>query len=235
MSQKAVIKKAIGIHIIASLFLLAPFGNILISFAGSGIQNWYNIDVLFAFLLTIPLLDWLWLSLLFITGLLLFRPHKLTWSIAIGTLVLVLLINAIRLYQVDSNSIDPTFLKVFSVLAIISTLSILVIAMYFRYPYLDRRSKWLSEVKRLEIRTSIMVNDHKAQTESLSNAGCRISFDKPCAFIKGDFIKLKFTEISRTECQAEVVEKLEFGARVEFKNLPKAFRQDLDRWLKSHS
>ena len=139
------LKKPTGVYVIAVLFLLAPFGNMLISFAGSGVKDWYNMGVLVPFMRTVPLVDWVWLALLFFTGLLLFRPHKLTWSLAIFTLFVVLGINAYRLFEADSNSIDPTFLKVFSVLAIVCTLSILVIAAYFRFPYLDRRSQWISK------------------------------------------------------------------------------------------
>lgn len=138
------LKKPTGVFLIAILFILAPIGNILISFAGSGVSDWYNPNVFIPFLNTIPTRDWLWLGLLFVTGVLLFRPHKLTWSLAMFTLLLVLVINAYRVYNIDQNSIDPQFLKVFSMLAIICTLSLLVIAAYFRFPYLDRRTKWTS-------------------------------------------------------------------------------------------
>ena len=138
------LKKPTGVYLIAILFLLAPFGNILISFAGSGVSQWYNPNVFIPFMQTIPTLDWLWLGLLFITGILLFQPHKLTWSLAIVTLLLVLFINAYRVFNIDQNSIDPNFLKVFSILAIVCTLSSLVIASYFRFPYLDRRTQWVS-------------------------------------------------------------------------------------------
>lgn len=138
------LKKPTGVFLIAILFILAPFGNVLISFAGSGVSDWYNPNVFLPFLSTIPALDWLWLTLLFVTGVLLFRPHKLTWSLAIFTLLLVLLINAYRVYNIDQNSIDPQFLKVFSMLAIVCSLSLLVVAAYFRFPYLDRRTRWTS-------------------------------------------------------------------------------------------
>lgn len=138
------LKKPTGVFLIAILFVLAPFGNILISFAGSGVSDWYNPNVFIPFLRTIPGMDWLWLFLLFLTGVLLFRPHKLTWSLAIFTLLLVLCINAYRVYHIDQNSIDSQFLKVFSMLAIICTLSLLVIVAYFRFPYLDRRTQWTS-------------------------------------------------------------------------------------------
>ena len=119
--NNVVLKKPKGVYFIAVLFLLSPIGNILISFAGSGIKNWYDFGVIMPFLQSIPALDWVWLGLLFVTGILLFRPHKLSWSIAIFMLILVLCINAYRLFNIDLNSIDPTFLKVFSISAIIAT------------------------------------------------------------------------------------------------------------------
>ncbi len=147
------LKKPTGVYLIATLFLLAPIGNLIISFAGSGVYNWYDLGVLLPFLASVPLLDWCWLGLLFITGILLFRPHKLTWTLALVTLSVVLAINAYRLFNVDSNSIDPGFLKVFSVLAMICTISAAVIASYFRFPYLDRRTKWISDDPNADRRT----------------------------------------------------------------------------------
>lgn len=65
-------KMQMGSKTLAILFLLAPIGNIILSFAGSGIKNWYKFDILVPFLLTIPIFEWIWLSFLFGTGLLLF-------------------------------------------------------------------------------------------------------------------------------------------------------------------
>ena len=231
--DQTVLKKPMGVYVLAVLFLLAPIGNILISFAGSGIKNWYDVGVLIPFLQSIPAMDWIWLGLLFVSGILLFRPHKLSWSIAIFSLLLVLLINAYRLFQADSNSIDPVFLKIFSILAIICTLSVLVISFYFRFPYLDRRANWFSNTRRFDIRTPAVASGIKANTESISNDGCRLSFDVPCEFQKGAILQLKFPEISKSETEAEVIEKLEFGARVEFRNSGVEFRQDFERWLKT--
>ncbi len=226
------LKKPTGVYILAFLFLLAPLGNVVISFAGSGLDNWYNPSVLMAFLQSIPAMDWIWLGLLFITGLLLFRPHKLSWSVAIFTLILILSVNAYRIYQVDTNSIDPIFLKVFSLLAIICTLSVLVIAFYFRFPYLDRRANWLSNIERVDIRTAVVCSGIKAITESLSISGCRISFDLPVEFKKQDKVNLKFPEISSLETSGVVVETSGQFARFEFAELDGQFKQDLNKWLK---
>lgn len=153
------LKKPLGIYFLAILFLLAPFGNILISFAGSGVTNWYDPAVLVPFLQTIPIWDWAWLLLLFLTGLLLFKAHKLSWTVAIGTLLLILGINVYRIYFVDTNSIDPHFLKIFSVIAVLCTVGVLVISFYFRFPYLDRRTEWTSDKTAPDRRSNERAND----------------------------------------------------------------------------
>ncbi|MFN3697322.1 MAG: hypothetical protein ACK4VO_07770 [Pseudobdellovibrio sp.] len=138
------LKKPVAIFVLAFLFILAPIGNIIISFIGSGIDNWYQPIIFASLLRSVNLIDWIWLTLLVITGILLLKPHKLPWTVAIVTLMFVLGMNAYRLYQMDTNSIEPHFLKVFSVLAIMTTLGVLMISFYFRFPYLDQRTKWLS-------------------------------------------------------------------------------------------
>lgn len=143
-TPEASLKKPLGIYAMALLFILAPLGNIMISFLGSGLTNWYEPAIFVALLKTISVFDWVWLGLLIVTGLLLFVQHKLSWTVAIVTLVLVLGINAFRLFQADPNSIEPHFLKIFSILAVVTTLGVLVIAFYFRFPYIDRRMKWTS-------------------------------------------------------------------------------------------
>ncbi|MFN3454403.1 MAG: hypothetical protein ACK41T_05530, partial [Pseudobdellovibrio sp.] len=110
----------------------------------SGLENWYEPQIFMSLLKTISAFDWLWLGLLFFTGVLLLKAHKLSWTVAIITLVSILAINAYRVFNIDTNSIEPHFLKVFSILAVLSTLGVLVISLYFRFPYLDRRTKWTS-------------------------------------------------------------------------------------------
>jgi hypothetical protein len=151
--SKNMLKKPIGILFLAFLFILAPVGNIIISFIGSGISNWFQPSVFFSLLKTVTVVDWIWLSLLALTGVLLLRPHKLTWTLAIVSLFIVLGINAYRLYIMDTNSIEPHFLKVFSILAIVTTLGVLTIAFYFRFPYLDQRTQWFSEQHNQDRRT----------------------------------------------------------------------------------
>ncbi|MES2803885.1 MAG: hypothetical protein V4654_15440 [Bdellovibrionota bacterium] len=157
----ASLKKPLGVYAMAIMFILAPLGNILISFLGSGLANWYEPPIFTALLKTISVFDWVWLGLLMFTGILLFVQHKLSWTVAIVTLVLVLGINAIRLFQADPNSIEPHFLKIFSILAVVTTLGVLVIAFYFRFPYIDRRMKWTSSDHSDDRRTGVRDSERR--------------------------------------------------------------------------
>ena len=160
-TPEASLKKPLGVYAMATLFILAPLGNILISFLGSGLTNWYEPAIFSALLKTVSVIDWIWLGLLALTGVLLFVQHKLSWTVAISTLVLVLGINAVRVFQADTNSIDPHFLKIFSILAVVTTLGVLVIAFYFRFPYIDRRMKWTSTDQNPDRRTESRESDER--------------------------------------------------------------------------
>ncbi len=155
------LQKPLGVYAMAIMFILAPLGNILISFLGSGLTNWYEPPIFIALLKTISTFDWVWLGLLMFTGVLLFIQHKLSWTVAIITLVLVLGINAIRLFQADPNSIEPHFLKIFSILAVVTTLGVLVIAFYFKFPYIDRRMKWTSTDQSDDRRTDVRDSERR--------------------------------------------------------------------------
>lgn len=233
MSQNSGLKKPIGIYILAILFVLAPLGNILISFAGSGIPNWYDPGVFVSLLQTIPSFEWLWLCLLVMTGVLLLRPHKLSWSFAIVTLLIILSINFYRMFSsIDSNSIDPQYLKVFSILALICTLGVLVIAFYFRFPYLDRRANWIKNVERYDLSTEVRVPQTTGYTESLSLSGCKIRVKDQIKHQPGQLIEVIFTEIDPNEVKCSIVSADPYSLRLEFEKNQDLFISKLKSWMK---
>lgn len=234
-SSASALKKPIGIYILALLFIIAPLGNILISFAGSGVSNWYEPSIFVAFMQTIPVWEWAWLTLLFLTGVLLFRPHKLSWSFAILTLILILCINIYRIYSTDANSINPQYLKVFSILALFCTLGVLVIAFYFRFPYLDRRANWIKNVERFDITTEVKVDQMMAVTESISMTGCKIITASQYPTKAGDNISVVFAEISSSPVKCTVVENKEKFLRLEFLPGQESFSAKLKAWIKTKS
>ncbi len=227
------LKRPIGIYILAVLFIIAPLGNILISFAGAGISNWYEPSIFTAFVQSIPGFEWTWLGLLFLTGVLLFRPHKLSWSFAIVTLLLILCLNVYRMYSAGENSITPQYLKVFSILALFCTLGVLVIAFYFRFPYLDRRANWIKNIERFDLVTEIKFDNTLSKTESVSITGCKIITGTRSSLKAGDQVEAQFPEIFSKSVKCVVVENKEGSLRLEFANNQEEFSSKLKSWIKT--
>jgi hypothetical protein len=227
------LKRPIGIYILAVLFIIAPLGNILISFAGAGISNWYEPSIFMAFVESIPGFEWTWLGLLFLTGVLLFRPHKLSWSFAIGTLLLILCLNVYRMYSAEENSITPDYLKVFSILALFCTLGVLVIAFYFRFPYLDRRANWIKNIERFDLLTEVKFDQTLSKTESVSMTGCKILTSTRSSLKTGDQLEVQFPEIYSKSVKCEVVENKDSSLRLEFSPGQEEFSLKLKSWIKT--
>src|SRR5690606_37387571 len=127
-------------------FILAPIGNIILSFYGTGSPDWYHPAVFLRWLSTIQMLDWFWLALTAITGLLLFIQHKTAWLLAIINLLLILTVNLYR-WALTGELIDVeyAYFQAQIVISILATLLGLGIVFYARYPYLERRTPWLGK------------------------------------------------------------------------------------------
>jgi hypothetical protein len=240
MTQQIHLKKPTGVLILACLFLIAPFGNLLISFAGSGVKDWYNPSVMFGFVSTVSMLDWCWLSLLFITGLFLLRPHKTSWSLAIITLLVVLGINTYRAYS-GTLGRSGDFVKWQLGISFVVTLVVLVIAFYFRFPYLDRRAQWLfPTAHRFEIKTPADVvaqEIFEGVTESLSHSGARILLKRHLEGAAQDlnFVDIIFPAIRNLKIKARIIEYDSNVLRVKFKDMSSRDRAFLSDWIKSQN
>ncbi len=232
-SNEVGLKKPIGVYILAILFIIAPLGNILISFAGAGVSNWYEPSIFFVFLQSIPLFDWVWLTLLFVAGVSLFRPHKLSWSFAIATLLFILCLNAYRMFYADMSSITPQYLKVFSILALFCTFGVLIIAFYFRFPYLDRRANWIKNIERFNLKTEVQINQMKLLTDSVSVTGCRIITQESINLKPNETVQLQFTEIHTLPVNCTVIDSTDKHVRLEFASGQEVFVGKLKSWLRT--
>ncbi|WP_374073259.1 PilZ domain-containing protein [Bdellovibrio bacteriovorus] len=235
---QAELKTPTGVFLLAFLFILAPVGNLFISFAGSGVPGWYQPSILYTFLQTVSGLDWLWLSLLFLTGVLLLRPHKTSWSLAILTLSLVLIINAYRFFTEDLSQEGP-FVQVQLVLSSIVTVGILILAFYFRFPYLDRRARWLfPTAHRYEFRTPVNIvgqDIFEGVTESISIEGARILLKRDMEGSSRDlnYVDVIFPDIRNIKIKSRVVEYRDNILRLKFKELEQRDRGHLLDWFRS--
>ncbi|KHD88818.1 MAG: hypothetical protein OM95_06765 [Bdellovibrio sp. ArHS] len=232
------LKKPTGIYFLAVLFLLAPLGNLAISFAGSGVPHWYLPPTLFEFLKAVTPLDWVWLGLLFLSGILLFKPHKTSWTLAILSLVFVLVVNGYR-FSTHALVGDGLFNQTHLVLSSFVTVGVLLLAFYFRFPYLDRRAQWLfPTAHRYEFatRADVVAQDiFEGVTESISVSGARIRLKRDMeASSRGlRFVDVIFPEIRNVKIKSKVVEYHENVLRLKFKDLSRRDRGYLHDWFRS--
>jgi hypothetical protein len=238
--QRTELKQPIGIYVLAILFMIAPLGNILISFAGSGVEGWWIPREFAQLLMTIPFADWLWLAGIFVAGLALLLRHKSAWLVAVFALMVVLGMNTYRAFTIDENVLNPEFVRVQILVSILVTFSVLIIAFYARYPYLDRRQQWMfPTAHRYDFASPVTV--HIAEgltgtTESISTAGVRIRLPKAIDALKHtEFVDITFNELENTKVKTEIVEYNGTTLRVRYKGFGWGERGRLEAWLKSKS
>ncbi|WP_413291476.1 PilZ domain-containing protein [Bdellovibrio sp. HCB337] len=233
------LKQPIGIYILALLFMLAPLGNIIVSFAGSGVPNWYYPGEFVELIKTIPVMDWLWLGGIFVAGLALLARHKSAWLIAVFSLLIVLAMNTYRAFTIDETVLNPEFVRVQILISILVTFSVLIIAFYARYPYLDRRQQWMfPTAHRYDVKTPVVVHtggELAGLTESISTAGIRIRLAKTSEALKGKTeVEFTFSELSDLKkVKAEVIEFSGDVLRLKYKSFGWGARGVLEAWLKS--
>jgi hypothetical protein len=237
--QNTDLKSPVGIYVLAILFMLAPLGNILFSFAGSGIANWYHPAIFINLLGTIPMVDWIWLLGIFIAGLSLILRHKMAWMVAVGVLLWVLAMNTYRAFTLDENMISADFVRMQILISILVTFSVLIISFYARFPYLDRRQQWLfPTAHRFAIVTPVQLHHgggtDPGVTDSLSSAGARVVLTKPLSALSTALIiELSFPEYNDLRIQSEIIENSGQILRVKFKNLGWSQRSRFETWLRS--
>ena len=130
-------KRSFVVLALGFLFLIAPFGNIAVSLYALGVDSWYSPLVWAQALPQMTGFSQLWLSLVFISGVLILMQVKLAWAIAIFSMAVVLALNIFNI----TSALSP---QIYDFGFFLSSIGIIVLLFYFRYPYLDRRDKMLS-------------------------------------------------------------------------------------------
>lgn len=232
------LKRPVGLIYLALFFILAPLGNILISFALSDVEFWYRPAVMLDLLKNISVLDWVWLTLIFITGLSLLASHKTAWTLALLSLVLVLGING---YRAVNPPPGANFNYIYYQLALSSfvTLAGLIVAFYFRFPYLDRRTRWfVATAQRHNLRTPVQLvaqDIFSGVTESISLSGARVHMQKDMGLLAADLqnIDIIFPELRQMRLTAEIIEYAGNTLRLKFKKLSAKDRKLLQDWIEA--
>lgn len=239
MSSEIQLKRPFGVYLLAILFMLAPIGNLLISFSNSGDPNWLSIEKIQQYSLTVSVIDWAWLGLLFVSGLLLFIQHKTAWTISVISLILVLCINTYRFVTLEQQ-MQESFFRWQMILAILATMAILVIAFYFRYPYLDRRSQWFFGTQhRIKIKTPVQVLSHDisegvTETISLSGASIMLKQDIYEKIKDLSYVDIVFNDIRQLRIKSQIIDYFDNHLRVKFEDMTAEDKSDLRAWIEQH-
>lgn len=239
MKNRTALQKPRLLQAMALLFLLAPLGNILISFYGTGRPDWAEGPVFWRWLSTVNLLDWLWLGSTFITGILLLIQHKTAWFLAIINLGLILVVNIYR-WTTTGELIDVEYSYFWqqNLFSLLGTLLGLGIIFYAKYPYLDRRTKWLNwGAPRFEISTAatLMGQDvYYGKTQNISMTGCLLELNKALGpSSKMRYVDLVLPEIKNLKLKCQIVHHEGALVRVKFRELKGENRQTLQKWLQN--
>lgn len=241
MSQETLpnLKLPIGVYVVALLFLLAPLANIVVSFAYSGMANWYHPAEFLALVKTIPAPDAVWLAGTFVSGVALLLRHKSAWSLAVASLVLVLLFNAYRALRLDALSPNLDLVHAQIAFSVGVTLSLLIIGFYARYPYLDRRQQWtFPTAHRYDVKTAVIVHtggDLAGLTESISSAGLFIRLATPTDVLADKTeVVISLTDLLQLKAiAADIVQFDRDALRLRFKKFGWGARGILEAWLRS--
>ena len=239
--QKSRLKKPIILQIISLLFILAPIGNIMISFYGVGSDEWTKPAVFIGWLSTVDSWDWFWLILTFMTGVLLFIQHKTAWLIAVINLLLILSVNIYR-WMTTGELIDVeySYFENQILVSILTTALALGILFYARYPYLDRRSGWMGPVApRKDVKTIVTVvaqDVYNGFATNISTSGAIVELNQSLGSAgKMKFIDLIFPELGNIKIKAQVIHTHEHQIRIKFKDLTGSDKKTIKIWMQSQS
>lgn len=238
--KNVTLQKPLGVVLIAYIFILVPIINLLLSFSNSGLPDWYEPFTLIALFRDVPILDLIWIALLFIAGVLLLKPGKVTWFSAVGALLIVILINSFRIATKDPL-LETAYVRWEMMFSSVLSVAIFVLSYYFRYPYIDLRRNWLyPSAERYDFATGVQVvaqDIFEGVTESVSLSGVRVRLQKEMDAGSKDlhFVDVIFPDLRGLKIKARVIEIKDNILRLQFKEVKKVEKQVLSSWFKSQS
>ncbi len=237
MDKKQEIKKPFALQVLIYSFLLAPFGNIAMTAATLGIVDWYRPAIFYEILTNVQTLDYVWLGLIFLSGVLLMVRHKTAWLVAITALVFTVCINIINLIEILQTGSPSLMASAQIMVSLLTTLAVSIIFFYFRYPYLDRRATLLGFAARVNViipcRIQARSIEYSTDCISLSVTGARFQADKMSALLlPEDELELSFSD-QDLKLKAVVVESTEEFLRIKFSSVALIQKSKLKDLIKS--
>lgn len=215
------------LNFISICFMTAPIVDLFWNLSGHSLSE-------------VAMIDWIWLSLLFLSGVLLLIRHKTAWLVAIFSLLLVITLNVSSLLEKPGATSLTPMDEVQILFSIFLSCCVLTILFYARYPYLDRRQGWLRpQAPRFEVRLGVKIiaeKSYPAWTESLSASGCRICLRQDWLPVdRARFVEITFDSLSHVRIKAQVVEVEGPRLRLKFRDFIEGRRGEYLEWLSSQN
>src|SRR5690606_1093636 len=133
--------------------------------------------------------------------------HKLAWLL--GILFCSAFLSCTVFLVINTAAEQSPWLnaaRVFDVLLVFFIVG--SVSYFFRYPYLDRRQRWLAPTaNRFQVVTPVVVSGRwPGKTQDLSYTGLKILLDEKNEELKADqSIEVQLTEINDIRCQAKII------------------------------
>lgn len=237
MDKKQEIKKPFALQALIYSFLLAPFGNIAMTAATLGIIDWYKPAIFSAILTDVQTLDYIWLGLVFLSGVLLMIRHRTAWLVAITSLAFTICINLINLIELFQTGSASLMASMQITVSLFTTLAVSIIFFYFRYPYLDRRATLFGFAARVNVnipcRIQSAVIEYSTDCISLSVTGARFQADKMSTLLQPEHkLELSFSD-QDLKLKAVVIESTEEFLRIKFSSMTLIQKSKLKDLIKS--
>lgn len=238
MKKDKVLKKPWIIYILATALILAPFGNIVFTLFTLNLPSLSNVSLLVKILALVPLYDWIINGMIFISGLLLLRRHKTSWSFSILVLIGILVVNYVKwnsgLYPSETGLEKLQLASGFFV-----TTAVLLIAFYFRFPYLDRRSSFFFVTHRISGDWQGVLQSTDGQSVdidiysiSMTGMGFRLPSHAEKNFSVGQSIEGKCSTFFQGQFRGQIVRKNETDCGIRFQGLTTEQKKHFKEFLR---
>ncbi len=235
MGKVSKLKKPFILEVVIYSFLIAPFGNLLSTAALTGRPDWYMPHIWMLILQNSPVIDFVWLGSIFVSGVLLTLRHRTAWLLAIASLSLTFVINFRNLHELSSANALSALHMTQILVSLLTTSLVGVLFFYYRYPYLDRRVTLLGFADRVDLKEACQIQLHsnqiKSQCRSISMTGARFEISETLPlFSNDDTISIHFLN-HHLKISGKIVEHKAPNLRVRFIDLNFSQKLSLKRLM----
>lgn len=195
------------------------------------------LDIVFARRAGFSLFGWFEWGLILGAGFSLLIRHKLAWLLGI-LFCSVFLIRTINLVVQTASEQSPWLnaARVFDVLLVFFIVG--TVSYFFRYPYLDRRQRWLAPTaNRFQVVIPVVVESRwKGKTQDLSYTGMKIQLSDGDHGLKVDqTVSIQLPDINDIQCQAKIIGVQNDELRISFTVLSASDKELIRQWIQSQN